>query len=241
VVAMEVTRPASRLPGPTPPAEPRQTPRTRLRPQIRGCRQFKVLPTTRHSRQPDCPERDRTGRRRSSSRRGLAALLLAKPTGRQHASVFRSSGGDDHRWLETRRRRGKSITTTDFGAGCARDHESLRSIECERRLSSLVFCFDAFSSREPVPTPYPVRGRLSLENAVLVRRRRPTHELARDMRRRECSQLRFYPRSSDIGCLIGCLHVRHSLRGGTPQEDSHSQLTNCRFGSRSSHCNAPGG
>jgi hypothetical protein len=191
---MEVTRPASRLPGPTPPAEPRQTPRTRLRPQIRGCRQFKVLPTTRHSRQPDCPERDRTGRRRSLSRRGLAALLLAKPTGRQHASVFRSSGGDDHRWLETRRRRGKSITTTDFGAGCARDHESLRSIECERRLSSLVFCFDAFSSREPVPTPYPVRGRLSLENAVRVRRRRPTHELARDMRCRECSQLRFYPR-----------------------------------------------
>src|ERR1700674_5545336 len=29
------------------------------------------------------------------------------------------------------------------------------------------FCFDAFSSREPVPTPDRVRGRLSLENAMV--------------------------------------------------------------------------
>src|SRR5438445_12118359 len=29
-----------------------------------------------------------------------------------------------------------------------------------------LFCFDAFSSREPVPTPHLVRGRLSLENAM---------------------------------------------------------------------------
>src|SRR5260370_41914572 len=28
------------------------------------------------------------------------------------------------------------------------------------------FSFDAFSSREPVPTPHQVRGRLSLENAL---------------------------------------------------------------------------
>src|SRR6267142_6600158 len=28
----------------------------------------------------------------------------------------------------------------------------------------LACCFDAFSSREPVPTPHRVRGRLSLEN-----------------------------------------------------------------------------
>src|SRR6266705_2386310 len=37
-------------------------------------------------------------------------------------------------------------------------------IESERRLS---FLFDAFSSREPVSTPDHVRGRLSLENAVV--------------------------------------------------------------------------
>src|SRR5712691_8379101 len=30
----------------------------------------------------------------------------------------------------------------------------------------LASCSDAFSSREPVPTPHQVRGRLSLENAL---------------------------------------------------------------------------
>jgi hypothetical protein len=34
---------------------------------------------------------------------------------------------------------------------------------------ALVFCFDAFSSREPVSTPDQVRGRLSLENALFDR------------------------------------------------------------------------
>jgi hypothetical protein len=32
--------------------------------------------------------------------------------------------------------------------------------------SALIFCFDAFSLREPVSTPDQVRGRLSLENAL---------------------------------------------------------------------------
>jgi hypothetical protein len=31
-----------------------------------------------------------------------------------------------------------------------------------------IFCFDAFSSREPVSTPHQVRGRLSLENAMVA-------------------------------------------------------------------------
>jgi hypothetical protein len=31
---------------------------------------------------------------------------------------------------------------------------------------ALIFCFDAFSLREPVSTPDQVRGRLSLENAL---------------------------------------------------------------------------
>ena len=34
------------------------------------------------------------------------------------------------------------------------------------RNGALSFCFDAFSSREPVSTPDQVRGRLSLENAL---------------------------------------------------------------------------
>jgi hypothetical protein len=33
---------------------------------------------------------------------------------------------------------------------------------------ALAFYFDAFSSREPVPTPDQVRSRLSLENAMGV-------------------------------------------------------------------------
>ena len=33
---------------------------------------------------------------------------------------------------------------------------------------ALSFCFDAFSSREPVSTPHQVRGRLSLENALVA-------------------------------------------------------------------------
>src|SRR5262245_1169300 len=124
-VAMEVTRPVPRLPGPTPPAEPhpprrtpdpRRTPRTRKPPpRNRGCR--RACQTARHSRQPGCPARARTGCRRSSSRRGPAALLRAKPTARQLASGFRSNGADDHRWLETCRRHGKSIATTDISAG----------------------------------------------------------------------------------------------------------------------------
>jgi hypothetical protein len=31
---------------------------------------------------------------------------------------------------------------------------------------ALIFCFDAFSSREPAPTPDQVRGHASLENAL---------------------------------------------------------------------------
>jgi hypothetical protein len=40
------------------------------------------------------------------------------------------------------------------------------SIPIESGRRALVSCFDAFSSREPVPTPHPVRGTLSLENAL---------------------------------------------------------------------------
>ena len=36
----------------------------------------------------------------------------------------------------------------------------------DRAVTGVVFCFDAFSSREPVSTPDQVRGRLSLENAL---------------------------------------------------------------------------
>jgi hypothetical protein len=35
---------------------------------------------------------------------------------------------------------------------------------------ALIFCFDAFSSRKPVSTPDQVRGRLSLENALITSR-----------------------------------------------------------------------
>jgi hypothetical protein len=35
---------------------------------------------------------------------------------------------------------------------------------------ALIFCFDAFSSREPASTPDQVRGRLSLENALKANR-----------------------------------------------------------------------
>jgi hypothetical protein len=34
-------------------------------------------------------------------------------------------------------------------------------------MKNLVFCFEACSLREPVPTPDQVRGRLSLENALI--------------------------------------------------------------------------
>ena len=44
------------------------------------------------------------------------------------------------------------------------------SVLIENQNWALDSCFDAFSLREPVPTPDQVRGRLSLENAlVLVR------------------------------------------------------------------------
>jgi hypothetical protein len=34
------------------------------------------------------------------------------------------------------------------------------------RTEALIFCFDAFSSREPASTPHQVRGRLSHENTL---------------------------------------------------------------------------
>ena len=37
------------------------------------------------------------------------------------------------------------------------------------RNGALDFSFDAFSRREPVSTPHQVRGRLSLENALIMR------------------------------------------------------------------------
>src|SRR5258708_88598 len=43
---------------------------------------------------------------------------------------------------------------------------SAPAITTDDRLNG--FLFDAFSSREPVPTPDQVRGRLSLENALIV-------------------------------------------------------------------------
>ena len=41
------------------------------------------------------------------------------------------------------------------------------SVLIEFRTEALNSCFDAFSSREPVSTPDQVRGRLSLENALV--------------------------------------------------------------------------
>src|SRR6516225_5460415 len=83
---------------------------------------------------------------------------------------------------------------------------------------ALAFCFDAFSSREPVPIPDQVRDRLSLENALRARGTSVPPTVA--LRARATPQSFFNPfdggkehHSSDA-TAAGNLEGHRSCRGG---------------------------